>query len=39
MVEVVKDHSGELCSRKVFLDVIRESRDFTVDVVKKLIRV
>ncbi len=39
MVEVVKDHSGELYSRKVFLDVIRESRDFAIDVVKKLIRV
>jgi len=39
VVEVVKDYSGELCSRKVFLDIIRESRDFTIDVVKKLIRV
>ncbi len=39
VVEVVKDHSGELCSRKVFLDVIRESGDFAVDVVKKLARV
>ena len=36
VVEVVKDHLGKLCSTTVFLDVIRETGDFAVDVVKKL---
>jgi len=38
VVEVVKHHLRELCSRKVFLDVIREGGNFAVDVVKELAR-
>jgi len=36
VVKVVKDHLSNLCSRTAFLDGIRETGDFAVDVVKEL---
>lgn len=38
VVEVAQTYLGELCSKSAFLDVIRETGDFAVDVVKGLAR-